>query len=150
MNVLLLISLLVSGSLSLTGCRQMPIAEQRQITEPPPAQVSTEAPCAEYRKITAQEAKARLDKDDTITLVDVRTEDEYREKRIAGSLLIPDYDIEKLAPTLLPDKAATILLYCRSGRRSREAAMKLVAMGYTNIYDLGGINDWPYAMISGK
>jgi len=72
------------------------------------------------------------------------------EQRIANSLLLPVSDIAKLAPTMLPNKDATIFLYCRSGRRSREAATTLVAMGYTHVYDSGGIIDWPYETVSGK
>lgn len=147
MNVMQLLTILVFGSLLVTGCRQVPAAGPQQTP------VSTDTPKrSAYWKITAQEAKALLDKDHshTIKLVDVRTKEEYREKRIANSILIPDYDIEKLAPTMLPKKDETIFLYCRSGRRSREAATKLVAMGYTNVYDFGGIIDWPYETVSDK
>ncbi|HEY3378360.1 MAG TPA: rhodanese-like domain-containing protein [Armatimonadota bacterium] len=145
MNIALLLLLLLPGSLSLTGCRPLPATGQ------PPTPAVTEAPpIPVYRKISAQEAKAHLDKDHTITLVDVRTEEEYREKRIANSILIPDYEIEGQAAKMLPKKDQTLFLYCRSGRRSRAAALKLVAMGYTNVYDFGGIIDWPYETVSGK
>ena len=102
-----------------------------------------------YQKITAKEAHERLAKDPTIVLVDVRTPAEYAEKRISNSLLIPVDDIEKLAPGKLPKKDAAIFVYCRSGRRSQAAAQKLLQMGYTNVVDFGGINDWPYATVSG-
>ncbi|MHB0935355.1 MAG: rhodanese-like domain-containing protein [Armatimonadota bacterium] len=134
-----LFSILLAGAMSLAGGPNMPADTPVM----PLAQ-------AAYHKLSPQEAKALLDRDPAITLVDVRTEAEFREQRIAGSLLIPDYELETLAPQLLPDKHATILLYCRSGRRSREAAMKLVAMGYPNVFDFGGIIDWPYATVSGK
>lgn len=140
----LLFSILMAGALSLAGGRIMP-ADGPVMA--PPAQVAMQAV---YRKLSPQEAKAQLDRDHTIKLIDVRTEAEFREKRIAGSLLIPDYEIETLAPKLLPDQHAKIFIYCRSGRRSRGAAMKLVEMGYTQVYDFGGIIDWPYETVSGK
>lgn len=85
-----------------------------------------------------------------IILVDVRTPEEYREKRIPGSVLLPDYEIRNRASEVIPDKNARIVVYCRSGRRSAEAAKVLKDMGYENVYDLGGIIDWPYETVSGK
>lgn len=99
---------------------------------------------AEYHKITAAEAKKQLDENKDVILVDVRTESEYNEKHIEGALLIPDNEIAERAAAELPDKDASILIYCRSGSRSETAAKKLVELGYTNVYDFGGINDYPY------
>ena len=82
-----------------------------------------------------------------VVIVDVRTKSEYNEGRIKGAILIPNETIGKEMPSDLPDKNATVLLYCRSGRRSREAANKLVELGYKNVYDFGGINDWPYGTV---
>lgn len=90
----------------------------------------------------------RNDKD--IILVDVRTPEEYRKKRIPGSILLPDYEIRSRAAEVIPDKEAKIVVYCRSGRRSAQAARVLKDMGYSNVYDLGGIIDWPYETISGE
>jgi len=150
MSVLLLLSIMLYGSVTVSF-RQPIATEPTPTPKPIQEQVAMEAPKqAEYRKLTAQEAKAQLDKDKTIKLIDVRTEEEYREKRIADSVLIPDYDIEKLAPKLLPNKSDKLFIYCRSGRRSKGAAMKLLSMGYTNVYDIGGIIDWPYETVSGK
>lgn len=98
---------------------------------------------AQYNKITAEEAKEMMDTQDVIIL-DVRTEAEYEEEYIEGALLIPDYELENMADSKLPDKDAQILVYCRSGSRSEGAAKLLVDMGYMNIYDFGGIIDWPY------
>jgi rhodanese-related sulfurtransferase len=133
MHAWLWVSLLLTGAVTTTGCRP-----------------STPATGAVYQKISAQEAKTRLDKERGIILVDVRTEAEYRDKRIAGSLLIPHTEIEKQAPKLLPKKDAVIFVYCRSGRRSDIAAHALVALGYTRVYDFGGIIDWPFDTVSGK
>ncbi|HOJ85107.1 MAG TPA: rhodanese-like domain-containing protein [Thermoclostridium sp.] len=84
-----------------------------------------------------------------IILLDVRTPEEYRERRIPGSILLPNYEVRDGAADVIPDKDAKIVVYCRSGRRSAEAANILKELGYKNVYDLGGINSWPYETISG-
>lgn len=94
--------------------------------------------------ITGDEAKKLMDSLDSFILLDVRTEEEYNEGHIPGAILIPDNTIEENAFTLLPDKETTIFVYCRSGRRSANAAEILSSMGYTSIYDFGGIIDWNY------
>lgn len=104
------------------------------------------AATAEYRKINAEDAKARMDAGDVIVL-DVRTPEEYAQGYIEGAILLPDYEIASKAETVLPDKDATILVYCRSGNRSAGAAKKLVELGYTGVYDFGGIFDWPYEVV---
>lgn len=101
-----------------------------------------------YQKLTAEEAKSMMDGSEDIIVVDVRTQEEYDEGHIPNSVLIPNETITQTPPEQLPDKDATILIYCRSGNRSRQAAEKLLAMGYTNIYDFGGIRDWPYDVIT--
>ncbi len=101
-----------------------------------------------YHKLTAEEAKAMMDGSEDIIVVDVRTQEEYDEGHIPNSVLIPNETITQTPPEQLPDKDATILIYCRSGNRSRQAAENLLAMGYTNIYDFGGIRDWPYDVIT--
>ena len=98
----------------------------------------------EYRKISAEEAKKMLDENPDIILLDVRTEAEYKEIRMPGSVLLPGNEIENKAAGILPDKEALIFVYCRSGMRSNAAANKLISMGYTNVYDMGGIMSWPY------
>ncbi|MDF2592074.1 MAG: rhodanese-like protein [Clostridia bacterium] len=103
-----------------------------------------------YQKLDQSTAKENLNSNEAIILVDVRTPEEFEETRIPDSILVPDYEIEKLAPEMLPDKEALIYIYCRSGNRSKSAAKMLVDMGYTNVYDIGGIIDWEYETISGK
>ena len=103
---------------------------------------------ASWRTISAEEAMQLMSDTPGFILVDVRTEQEYQEAHIEGAVLIPDSDIETLAESMLPDKDATILLYCRSGVRSAGAAATLAGMGYTNIYDFGGIMNWPYGTVS--
>ncbi|MCL1792653.1 MAG: rhodanese-like domain-containing protein [Oscillospiraceae bacterium] len=102
-----------------------------------------------YRKISAEEAREMMESSESYILLDVRTEEEYRENRIGGAMLLPDYEITKRAELELPDKNAVILVYCRSGRRSENAARELAEMGYTNVYDFGGIFDWPYETVGG-
>ena len=97
-----------------------------------------------YHSLTPEEAKARMDSGDPVIILDVRRADEYAEGHIPGAVLLPNEEIGTEMPESLPDLDAELLVYCRSGRRSQEAANKLVAMGYTAVYDFGGILDWPY------
>ena len=94
--------------------------------------------------ITAQEAKKVMDSCTGYIILDVRSRQEYEEGHIPGAMLIPDSEIKDRAEAELPDKAQLILVYCRSGRRSKLAAQALVELGYTNIMEFGGIIDWPY------
>ena len=118
----------------------------------PAAAAATPAPTAaatvEYKKISAADAKARMDSGDTIVILDVRTQEEYDAGHIAGAILVPNETIADKQPQLLPDLDAEILVYCRSGNRSAQAAKKLIAIGYTNVVDFGGIIDWPYEVVT--
>ena len=97
-----------------------------------------------YMNITAQQAKEIMDTEEGYIILDVRTEEEYAEGHIPNAILIPDYEIAEKAERVLTDKDQQILVYCRSGRRSKLAAEALVELGYTNIKEFGGIIDWPY------
>ena len=99
---------------------------------------------AVYVNITAEEAKQIMDTEEGYIILDVRTQEEYDGGHIPGAILIPNTEIEARAEEELPDKNQLILVYCRSGRRSKLAAEALVALGYTNIKEFGGIIDWPY------
>ena len=102
-----------------------------------------------YQKITPQQAKARMAESGVIVL-DVRMQQEYDAGHIANAVLLPLPLIEAgdaAVAKALPDKDAEILVYCRSGRRSAIAANALINMGYTNVLDFGGINDWPYEVV---
>ncbi len=94
--------------------------------------------------ITAAEAKQIMDSQEGYIILDVRSQSEYDEGHIPGAILIPNTEIEERAEESLPDKDQLILVYCRSGRRSKLAAETLVELGYTNIREFGGIIDWPY------
>jgi len=100
-----------------------------------------------YEKITAEEAKRIMDSGKPFVLLDVRNENEYKTQRIDGAILIPHDKIKEEATEKLPNKDETILVYCRSGRRSAIAANELINMGYKNVYDFGGIIDWTYETI---
>ena len=97
-----------------------------------------------YKQITPAEAKEIMDKENGYVILDVRTQEEYDETHIDGAILIPDYEIADKAESVLKDKDQLILIYCRSGRRSKNAASELVKLGYTNVKEFGGIIDWPY------
>lgn len=94
-----------------------------------------------YTAISAAEGKQMLESGEAM-LVDVREQSEYDEGHISGAVLLPLGQIESRAAEMLVDKKAKIIVYCRSGRRSAEAAKKLADMGYSNIFDMGGIQDW--------
>ena len=100
-----------------------------------------------YEQITPAEAKAIMDSQDGYIILDVRTQEEYDEAHIDGAILIPDYEIADKAESVLKDKDQLILVYCRSGRRSKLAAEELVKLGYTNVKEFGGIIDWPYETV---
>lgn len=121
--VLLLISMLV-------GC-----SASEQATE-------TISPPQSYYQISQDEAQKMMEQDDGHVIVDVRRQDEYDAGHIPGAVLIPNEDIDAKPPAELPDLNQVILIYCRSGNRSKQAAQKLFDMGYTNIYEFGGINTW--------
>ena len=99
-----------------------------------------------YEQITAKEAKKIMDSGEEHIILDVREQDEYDSGHIPGAILIPYTEIENRAEEILPDKEALILVYCRSGRRSKIAAESLVGLGYTNIKEFGGIIDWTWEL----
>ena len=96
-----------------------------------------------YMNITAEEAKRIMDSEEGYIILDVRAQEEYDESHIPGATLIPHTEIEARAEEVLTDKDQLILVYCRSGNRSRQAAAKLAALGYTGVVEFGGIHAWP-------
>lgn len=95
-----------------------------------------------YKRISMDEAKTLMEKEEGYILLDVRTKGEYESGYIPGAINIPLSDIDEKIISFLPDKSQMILVYCRSGNRSREASDKLSKLGYTNILEIGGINAW--------
>ena len=126
MKRMLLLTLMLALCLAMAGCS---------------AENAGEAAMG-YQQIDQETAKAMMAKDDGHVIVDVRRQDEYDEGHIPGAILIPNESIEGERPEALPDLEQILLIYCRSGNRSRQAASKLAAMGYVNIYEFGGINTW--------
>ena len=99
---------------------------------------------AMYEQITAEEAKKIMDSGEDYIILDTREQDEFDEGHIPGAILIPYTEIENKAEEMLTDKDKLILVYCRSGRRSKIAAESLSKLGYTNVKEFGGIIDWTY------
>ena len=100
-----------------------------------------------YEQITPQQAKTIMDTKQDYIIIDARTQEEFDEGHIEGAIMIPEYEIKNKAEKELPDKDALILVYCRSGRRSKIASEELVKLGYTNVKEFGGIIDWPYEIV---
>lgn len=138
--------LLLTVAMALTGCA----AQSAAGSEEPSSVVSDIQAADAHRKITATEAKERMDSGDPIVIVDVRTEEEYVTGHVYGAILVPNETITDIPSKALPDLDAELLVYCRTGRRSAEAAQKLIDMGYTNVSDFGGIVDWPHATVCGS
>ena len=145
-KLVLVISVLVLLAVVALGCK---------------TQANTEGALpAGYHKITAAEAKQKMAANPQAVVLDVRTAEEYREKHIPKAVLLPSTEVKEKAAVVLPltevkekaavvlpDKNAEILVYCRSGNRSRQAGVLLAEMGYTSVYDFGGIQDWPYEVV---
>jgi len=137
MKKILLIGLLAS-LLLLGSCAANPSQEG-----------ASEGQTPRYQKISAEEAKRMMDSQASFVLLDVRSVEEFRDLHIVGAVLIPDFELQERAASELPDKDMLIFVYCRSGGRSARSTNLLVDMGYTNVYDIGGINSWPYETTSG-
>lgn len=103
---------------------------------------------AAYRRVSMQEAVDMMADEDGYIILDVRTAQEFASGHIPGAMLLPNEDIGTEEIAQLPDKSQLILVYCRSGNRSKQAADKLVRLGYTNIVEFGGINSWPGEIVT--
>ena len=152
-KALIYTSLALTAALALTGCapdNSVPVQTAVQTTAS--AEQSVSAPAAEdteaSRLITPDEARELIGQTN-VTLLDVRAKYEYDEAHIDGALLLPYDAITAESPELPENNDDTIIVYCRSGRRSAIAADTLSALGYTRIFDLGGIQDWPYETVAG-
>ena len=102
-----------------------------------------------YRQIGMEQAIAIMEQESDYIILDVRRVDEFAEKHIPGAINIPNEEIGEEPIPQLPDKDQLILVYCRSGNRSKQASGKLVALGYTNVVEFGGIIDWPGEVVTG-
>ena len=134
---------LLAALLLLAGC-QKEAAASPAVPSPAGGQSVRSSQEESWRSITPEEAKAMMDGEEEVLVVDVRTQEEYDSGHIPGAVLVVNEEIGSEPPKELPDKDQPLLLYCRSGRRSKEAAEKLAQLGYTQVYEFGGIQDWPY------
>ena len=134
--------ILLLGALLLAGCAREETPDQTA----QPTQ-TTETTREAYMNITAEEAKQLMDTQENYIILDVRRQDEYDEKHIPGAILIPNEVIRERAEEELKDKDQLILVYCRSGNRSKQASEVLEELGYTYIREFGGIIDWPYEVV---
>lgn len=100
-----------------------------------------------YEQITVKDAKQIMDNQKGYAILDVRTKAEYEASHIEDAILLPHDEINEEVSDILPDKNQMLLVYCRSGIRSKIAALQLAELGYTNIKEFGGIIDWPYDVV---
>lgn len=142
MKKLLAILMLV---ITLTACGTEEAADDSTILNE--TTETTEDVLVPYEPITAEDAKKLMDTESDYIIVDARTAEEFAEGHIPGAILIPEYEIADRARAELPDKDQLILVYCRSGRRSKIASQALTDLGYTNVKEFGGIIDWPYDVV---
>lgn len=133
-------------TVTLTACGMEEAAEDSTILNE--TTETTEDILVPYEQITAEDAKKLMDAESDYIIVDARTEEEFAEGHIPGAILIPEYEIADRAQSELPDKDQLILVYCRSGRRSKIASQALADLGYTNVKEFGGIIDWPYDVVT--
>ena len=134
-KIILTVTVIILTATVLAGCIQKTNKEQTEATQ---VNIGT------YYQISQDEAKRIMDEESDYIIVDAREQSEYDEGHIKGAIVIPYTEIEQKAEKLLPNKTQLILVYCRSGRRSKIAAQSLANMGYKNVKEFGGIIDWQY------
>ena len=130
--------LLLLCALTLTGCARQETGKEGNAMEK-----------STYTQIDQETAREMMLREDGHVIVDVRRQDEYDAGHIPGAILIPNESIGTERPEQLPDPDQILLVYCRSGNRSKQAAQKLFDMGYTNVYEFGGINTWTGEIVGG-
>ncbi len=142
-KISILIVVLLSG-LSFAGCTASDTSQKNtdEITSVSESNDNTSDSKTSYKQITQDEAKKMIGNEKDIIILDVRTEEEYAGGHIPDAVCIPNESITEKISSELPDKDQTILVYCRSGNRSKQASQKLADMGYKNVYEFGGINTW--------
>ena len=130
MKRFLMMILAAAAVLGLAGCGNKDAGEESAADE------------NSYVQISMEEAVAMMEEETDYVILDVRTPEEFAQKHIPGAVNVPNEEIGDDEIAELPDKEQLILVYCRSGNRSKQASEKLAALGYTNVYEFGGINDW--------
>ena len=149
-KLIILITVILSAVIFVSGCNAPTISNNEtkgndELTSEMPEE--TEDTMAVYKRITPKEAYNMMNQEEVIIL-DVRTKQEYEQGHIENSILLPVDEIKSKAESVLPDKDAVILVYCRSGNRSYHASVSLIELGYTNVLDFGGIISWPYEIVA--
>ena len=132
MRKYIFVILAVIAIVGLSGCDKKEATEQVQNVNE-----------ASYTQISMDEAVTMMEEETDYIILDVRRPDEFADKHIPNAINVPNETIGEEEIPELPDKDQMILVYCRSGNRSKQASEKLAALGYTNVYEFGGINDWP-------
>ena len=118
------------GLAGLSGCASAPAIQSESSSS--------------YQQVDAETAKKMMDEEEDYAILDARTQAEYDQGHIPGAILMPHDTVADAAEDALPDKDQLILVYCRSGNRSKQASQTLADLGYTNVVEFGGINSWPY------
>ncbi|WP_312372164.1 rhodanese-like domain-containing protein [Lachnoclostridium sp.] len=131
------ILLILTGAMILAGCSRKQDASKEE----------TELKEQTYIEITQSEAKEMMNSEEKLVILDVRTDEEFMEGHIENAILLPVGEITDRAEEMLPDKDKKILVYCHSGRRSKVASYELAELGYTNVFEFGGIIDWKYDIV---
>ncbi len=153
MKYKILISSLLCAALLLSACgssgNNAGTAQPESTGSAAVQSAADDSASAEPQKISAEQAYERMQSGEPIVILDVRTAEEYEAAHIPGAILIPNEEIGDSRPAQLPVLDTEILIYCRSGNRSAQAAAKLSELGYTKLFDFGGINDWPYETETG-
>lgn len=142
-SLLMLVGVLIMAA----GCGSAGTVEQAGSAEPAgtggsQSVESRHETAGTYTQISQEEARTMMESEDGHIVVDVRRQDEYDSGHIPGAVCIPNESIGEVPPAELSDPDQVVLIYCRTGRRSKEAAQKLADLGYSNIYEFGGIVDW--------
>lgn len=134
MKIQLFITILMMAVTMLAGCSS------------PDAGENSESEDSTYQQISQEEAKELMDTETDYIILDVRTKEEYEGGHVVEAVCIPNETIDDTVTEQLPDKEQLVLVYCRSGNRSKQAAQKLADLGYTDIREFGGINTWQYGI----
>lgn len=147
MKRILSVLLLTLIAILLCSCESSTIGIIGGADGPTTIMIATEGEKEMFEQITPYQAKSIIDSDEEYIILDVREQHEFDEGHIPGAVLLPYTQINDKAEDMFPDKDALILVYCRSGRRSKIAALDLAKLGYTNVREFGGIIDWPYETV---
>lgn len=149
-RIMIIAAMLGITGITLAGCSQEVSdtgtgtvqTSQETVSSSDSGEVATQASKAEYKQISQDEAANMMKELSDYIILDVRTEAEFAGGHIPNAICIPNETIDENVVNRLPDKEKTILVYCRSGNRSKQASEKLAGLGYTNVYEFGGINTW--------